>query len=372
MLYLITFSATGGLNGYYSNPYSYAITSPTGTVVANGTLTPGSTSSYTGSEIGIYTVQINDGACPQTFTFDATNCNNPCTPTTTDVSLSICEGESILLGGAQQTESGIYTDVFITAQGCDSTVITNLSINSVDKITKEHDLCPGGSIQIGTSIYSSQGVYVDTLQAVTGCDSVVTSIVFMLPTITSSIDATICSGSTYDFNGTFLTNEGVYSDTLATSEGCDSIVVLSLFVTPPNSSYEVAEICIGETFTYGTQTYMESGIYQDTIQTAAGCDSLSILELSVIDCEFQISNILTPNDDGQNDTWRVSDLSKITDCNVTIYNRWGEPVYETSDYNNEWRGTKDNEDLPDGVYFYSIKCDNKEYTGSINLLRFKK
>jgi gliding motility-associated-like protein len=117
---------------------------------------------------------------------------------------------------------------------------------------------------------------------------------------------------------------------------------------------------------------MESGIYQDTIQTAAGCDSLSILELSVIDCEFQISNILTPNDDGQNDTWRVSDLSKITDCNVTIYNRWGEPVYETSDYNNEWRGTKDNEDLPDGVYFYSIKCDNKEYTGSINLLRFKK
>ncbi|MFM7301014.1 MAG: hypothetical protein ACKO1R_07735, partial [Crocinitomicaceae bacterium] len=132
-----TFSATGGLNGYYSNPYSYSITSPSGAVVANGTLSPGLSTSYTGSEAGVYTVQINDGACPQTFTFDATNCNNPCTPTTTTVDLAICEGESVLLGGSFQTSSGIYTDVFITAQGCDSTVTTNLSINPVDKVTKE-------------------------------------------------------------------------------------------------------------------------------------------------------------------------------------------------------------------------------------------
>ena len=96
------------------------------------------------------------------------------------------------------------------------------------------------------------------------------------------------------------------------------------------------------------------------------------MELSVVDCEFEISNILTPNGDGQNDTWKVSDPTVIDGCNVTIYNRWGEPVYETADYNNEWGGTKNNEVLPDGVYFYAIKCDSKEYTGSINLLRFKK
>jgi gliding motility-associated-like protein len=97
------------------------------------------------------------------------------------------------------------------------------------------------------------------------------------------------------------------------------------------------------------------------------------LELSVIDCEFQISNILTPNDDGQNDTWKVSDVSKIAGCDVNIYNRWGELVFETNDYNNQWAGTRNNEQLPDGVYFYSIKCSNSdEYTGEINLLRFKK
>jgi gliding motility-associated-like protein len=367
------FSASGGLNGYYSNPYSFTIISPSGTIVSNGTLAPGVSSSYTGSEAGIYSVEINDGACPQTFTFDATNCNNPCTPTTVNVEAAICQGESILLGGAQQTESGIYTDIFITAQGCDSTVITNLSINAVYQVSKEHDLCPGGSILIGSNSYSDQGVYVDTLQSVTGCDSIVTSIIFMLPTITSSIEATICSGSTYDFNGTILGDEGVYLDTLATLDGCDSVIILSLFITPPTVNYEVAEICQGETFSFGTLSLDVSGIYSDTVQTSNGCDSLNILELSVVDCEFQISNILTPNDDGQNDTWKVSDVSKIAGCDVNIYNRWGELVFETNDYNNQWAGTRNNEQLPDGVYFYSIKCSNSdEYTGEINLLRFKK
>jgi gliding motility-associated-like protein len=368
-----TFSATGGLNGYYSSPYAYTITSPSGSIVANGTLAPGVSTSYTGSEAGIYTVEVNDGACPQTFTFDATNCNNPCIPTTTNVNAAICQGESILLGGSQQSESGIYTDVFITAQGCDSTVITNLSINPVYQVSKQYDLCPGGTLQIGSSSYSSQGVYVDTLVSSTGCDSIVTSIIFMLPTITTSQDVTICSGSSYDFNGTPLTNEGVYTDTLATSEGCDSIIILSLFVTPPSVKYDVAEICQGEEYVFGNQNLDVSGIYSDTVQTISGCDSVLVLELSVVDCEFQISNILTPNDDGQNDTWKVSDPTKIEGCDVAIYNRWGEIVYQSNDYNNQWAGTRNNEQLPDGVYFYSIKCsDSEEYTGEINLLRFKK
>jgi gliding motility-associated-like protein len=247
-----------------------------------------------------------------------------------------------------------------------------LSINPVDKVTKEHDLCPGGSIQIGTSTYTNQGVYVDTLQAITGCDSIVTSIIFMLPTITTNIEATICSGATYDFNGTQLTTEGVYNSTLATSEGCDSVVVLSLFVTPPQSSFEVVEICTGESYSFANQSYSTSGIYYDTILTSNGCDSVLVLELSVVDCEFQISNILTPNDDGQNDTWKVNNINQIAGCDVKIYNRWGEMVYQTNDYNNDWGGTRNNEPLPDGVYFYSIKCSDKEYTGEINLLRFKK
>ncbi|MBM3161105.1 MAG: gliding motility-associated C-terminal domain-containing protein, partial [Bacteroidetes bacterium] len=143
--------------------------------------------------------------------------------------------------------------------------------------------------------------------------------------------------------------------------------------TPPNSSYQTAEICIGEEYEFNGNMYSTSGIIYDTINIT-GCDSVLVLELSVIDCEFEISNMITPNDDGNNDVWKVSDPDKINNCKVTIHNRWGEVVFLSDDYNNDWNGRKNNtgEELPDGVYFYVIACEDKEYTGSINLLKFKK
>ncbi|MEY3412314.1 MAG: hypothetical protein RIQ70_1002, partial [Bacteroidota bacterium] len=183
-----TFSATGGLNGFNANPYTYTIVDPAGQTAFTGQLSPGVPATYLGSIAGIYSVIINDGACPQTFTFDATNCNNPCTDTTITVSTSICEGSSILLGGVSQTTAGVYTDNLISSQGCDSIVVTTLSIIPIAKVIAEHSICPGGSLQVGTSTYSSAGVYLDTLTSTAGCDSIVTSVVFMLPTITTNTE----------------------------------------------------------------------------------------------------------------------------------------------------------------------------------------
>jgi len=317
----VVFSATGGLSSFNNQPYNYTITNPLGGVAQTGNLSPGATINYTGSIAGIYTLTINDGSCPRIFTFDATNCGNPCVPLTVNVSKAICQGASILVGGQLQNLSGVYTDVFPTPSGCDSTVVTTLTVLQALSSTNQQSICHGTSVQVGTSTYNSQGVYVDVLQSVDGCDSVVTTVVFMLPYPTSTIQASFCEGGSYFFLGNELT---------------------------------------------------EAGVYEDTVYTNGACDTLKTLILTVENCEFIISNVTTPNGDGQNDTWRVSDPTVISGCNVKIYNRWGQPVYETSDYNNEWGGTKNGEDLPDGVYFYSIKCDSKEYTGSINLLRFKK
>ncbi len=316
-----SFSATGGYSSYSNLPYNYTITDPNGNVAFTGNLTPGVVATYLGGIAGVYTLTINDGTCPRTYTFDASNCNNPCVPVTVTVSKSICPGSSIFLGGQLQTTAGTYVDVFITSEGCDSTVTTNLSITPIITSTVQFSICNGASVQVGTSTYNAQGVYVDTLQSLAGCDSVVTSVVFMLPYPIATKQASICEGEEYIFGGQSLTVEGVY---------------------------------------------------QDTVYTAGSCDSVINLVLTVTKCDFIISNVITPNGDGQNDTWKVSDPTYISGCTVKVYNRWGQPVFETKDYNNEWDGTKNGEDLPDGVYFYSIKCDENEFTGSINLLRFKK
>ena len=369
----VTFIANGGLNGFYGQPYDFTITGPSGNILETGQINPGAAYTYLAPIAGFYTVDITDGACSTSFTYDASNCNNPCTPVTNNIDLEICDGSSAFLEGANQTEAGTYTDLFVTSAGCDSTVITNLSFLPNEESNAEYTICEGSTILVGSSVYDTEGVYVDTLLNINGCDSVVHSVLFVLPEITASDEATICMGDSYDYNGTIISQEGVYTETFTTPSGCDSTVYLSLFVTEPPIGYDAQTICMGEILNFGDAELTETGIYFDTVQGTTGCDSIIRLELSVIDCsiDLQISNILTPNGDGQNDTWKVNDPLQIMGCDVKIYNRWGEVVFEASDYNNEWAGTRNNEELPDGVYFYSIKCSDQEYTGSINLLRFK-
>ena len=226
---------------------------------------------------------------------------------------------------------------------------------------------------MGTSSYDTEGVYIDTLVNSNGCDSIVTSTLFLLPTITASDEMTICMGGSYDFNGNTITTEGVYIETLTTPLGCDSIVYLSVFVTDPPIGYmAAASICSDEIYDFNGTILTEAGVYYDTISAADGCDSIVRLELSVAFCDQEISNIVTPNGDNINETWNIKYPDRVQGCTVQIYNRWGQLVFESTGYENQWSGTKDNEQLPDGVYYYSITGCDTDYTGSINLLRLKK
>tara|TARA_B100001093_G_scaffold519025_1_gene606061 strand:- start:1017 stop:2675 length:1659 start_codon:yes stop_codon:yes gene_type:complete len=369
----VTFIADGGLNGFYGTPYDFTITSPLGEIVEQGQVSPGAGYTYLSPTAGIYSVDITDGACSVGFTYDASNCGNPCEPTTNNVNLSICAGQSAFLEGADQTEAGSYTEVYVTPQGCDSTVITALTILPHTESSPEYTICTGASIAVGTSSYDTEGVYIDTLVNSNGCDSIVTSTLFLLPTITASDEMTICMGGSYDFNGNTITTEGVYIETLTTPLGCDSIVYLSVFVTDPPIGYmAAASICSDETYDFNGTILTEAGVYYDTIAATDGCDSIVRLELSVGFCDQEISNIVTPNGDNINETWNIKYPDRIQGCTVQIYNRWGQLVFESTGYENQWSGTKDNEQLPDGVYYYSITGCDTDYTGSINLLRLKK
>jgi len=81
--------------------------------------------------------------------------------------------------------------------------------------------------------------------------------------------------------------------------------------------------------------------------------------------DFFIANALTPNGDGQNDTWLVSPLTYRTE--VTVINRWGVVVYQNNDYQNEFDG----KELVPGTYFYTVKIPelNREYKGKLYLFK---
>ncbi len=86
-----------------------------------------------------------------------------------------------------------------------------------------------------------------------------------------------------------------------------------------------------------------------------------------VDCRF-VPNIITPNNDGQNDYLEIPCLDGrvFSENTIVIYNQWGDKVFEDKGYTNDpndpshpaWRGTLNGDngkELPDGVYFYIFK-----------------
>lgn len=97
-------------------------------------------------------------------------------------------------------------------------------------------------------------------------------------------------------------------------------------------------------------------------------DSVSF-KFDVKEVQLTIPNIFTPNGDGFNELFEVTDLDKYMSNDIAIYNRWGKKVYDIDNYRGEWDG----ENLPDGVYFYVIKAvgyfGEEQYRGSVTIRR---
>lgn len=293
---------------------------------------------------------------------------------TSNQSTTICQGDVYLFGAISLTTSGTYMNTLIAVGGCDSIVTLFLTVSPVDTSNVFVSICAGQTYTFAAVVLSVSGTYLNALTSTNGCDSISRLFLTVNPMINTSYSATICAGESYIFGTQTLSASGTYSNIFQTVQGCDSTVTIYLFVDDAPEFYTDTTICNDQSYVFGTQTLIVSGLYTEVFQSIASCDSIVHLELSITDCNgpFEISNIVTPNDDGQNDTWKISDYTQIAGCTVIIYNRWGQPVYESNDYQNEWGGTKDGELLPDGVYYYSIKCADSDYTGTVNLFRFKK
>ncbi len=121
---------------------------------------------------------------------------------------------------------------------------------------------------------------------------------------------------------------------------------------------------------------METTTYILRVTDDNGCINYDTMTVIVEDAMRIIpSNILTPNNNGENDTWNIVNIDAYPEAEITIFDRWGKLIYETTEYNNDWQGVNFNGDiLPDGTYYYVILL-NKEYgvvyKGAITILRDK-
>ena len=79
---------------------------------------------------------------------------------------------------------------------------------------------------------------------------------------------------------------------------------------------------------------------------------------------------LTPNDDGFNDVYFIQGLGAYAKNEFKVFNRWGNLVYEKTNYDQDWRGqNSDNEELPDGTYFVVFTSGNTSFNTYVDLRR---
>ncbi|MCL2329399.1 MAG: gliding motility-associated C-terminal domain-containing protein [Bacteroidetes bacterium] len=134
-------------------------------------------------------------------------------------------------------------------------------------------------------VHATNGSWMYCAQPVRCVKDTQTDTVTVHPTKQETITKVICSNESYFFNGTNYNQTGIYTDTLKTSFGCDSIVTLKLTVNPAFDLQESITICENElpfTFrdiVFGTETV--SGQYTFNRKTVNGCDSITTLILTV-------------------------------------------------------------------------------------------
>ncbi len=200
---------------------------------------------------------------------------------TTSLTESMCSGDEYLVGTSVYTASGSYSDTLVSTTGCDSIITLDLTVDPVLTASLTESICSGDEYLVGTSVYTSSGSYTDTLVSITGCDSIITLDLTVDPVLTTSLTESICSGDEYLVGSSVYTTSGSYSDTLMSTTGCDSIVMLDLTVHPVLTTNLAVSLCSGDEYLVGTSVYTSSGSYSDTLTSVTGCDSIITLDLTV-------------------------------------------------------------------------------------------
>lgn len=268
-------------------------------------------------------------------------------------------------------------------------------------------------------LYTDTGTYTITLTAVSdlSCTSFSTTKahIFPLPTVQIDLDGPdeFCFGdsarlsvdheksyilwSTGDVGAaiTVKDSSGNYIATVVDSNTCVSKDSIDITVNPvpdltisgPNSIPKgkaielVASGADSYTWTPGedledpaaaTQLVapLDSVTYQVTGSNSSGCTAIATIDIAVIDV-LHVANLLTPNGDGENDFWYVENLGAVSNCPLKVFNRWGDLVFESNNYNNDWDGNLSGQPLPTGAYYYVFKCGStgEIHKGTVNLLR---
>ena len=241
---------------------------------------------------------------------------------TTNINQTICEGQVYNWYGQDYNATGTYYHSLTAINGCDSTLVLNLTVQPLPVVTissSQNSICSGGSAILtafGADSYlwstneTTQSITVNpnttTIYSVTGTTNgcsdtaMITITVHPLPQITITASSNnICPGSSTTLTAqggqTYLWNNGsttsmitvspnistTYTVTATDANNCTNVASINIGILPTYNLVQNAAICQGEIYTWNGNNYTSSGTYTLNLTTTQGCDSILTLQLTV-------------------------------------------------------------------------------------------
>jgi hypothetical protein len=209
---------------------------------------------------------------------------------TEEIVEEICEGDIIDINGIPYSMSGQFEQELMTAGGCDSIILIDLTVNPVTAESIETSICEGESLTLNGETYVSAGNYIQMTTNSLGCDSILNLNLVVLSPTSENLSAEICEGESFQLNGESYTAAGAYTQVLTNSESCDSVLTLQLDVLQSSTETISAQTCEGDTYLLNGQSYTTAGTFTQNLTNVAGCDSLLILELELTSVSTGVIN----------------------------------------------------------------------------------
>ncbi|MCG8701217.1 MAG: T9SS type A sorting domain-containing protein [Bacteroidales bacterium] len=195
---------------------------------------------YTSS--GVYEETLtNTFGCDSVVTLNLTiqNSNN------STQQVTACDNYTWLANDVTYSQSGIYKDTLTNAYGCDSIITLHLTINKYSQITQYITECDTYTWAVNGNTYTESGIYTETFINAMGCDSVLVLNLTIGNTTSEPKMVSTCKSYTWPANGNTYTESGEYTTTLKSSLGCDSVVTINLVI----NSVDISTTQNGKTLT---------------------------------------------------------------------------------------------------------------------------
>lgn len=254
--------------------------------------------------------------------------------------------------------SGTYSVTVTDPFGCvgSSPSVTVINANPAVSISGSAPFCPGDSITLtavptipagasylwsttdntSTTSVNTGGPVIVTISYSNGCSAADTITTTQYPSPVAN----------FSISPPGTANPGVTITFTDLSSIASGTIVNWVWIFGDNLSV------VGSNLQNPTHVYVQDGIYTVilAVQSNNGCwDTISYQY--EIASTVSVPNIFTPNGDKDNEYLFFKNLSFYPGSSITIFNRWGNKIYENADYQNNWNGDGNN----DGVYYFILE-----------------